>query len=398
MLELFAVRGQLAITLGVHVTVAAAAWSASLLAADAHRRGEAGDHWNARATLAARTAVATAALVLVQLPVFWSEAVGTAGLGVFGPLVVAFGLVVARAMVLQRRPDGAGAVWASVLGAASGCIGLLVAGWLSTPHLLVQAADGGVSVPLAAIWTNPSGWMRVVHVGSAALTVGGAIYAAGAARRQQLTAQRRALLFVLVALFAQPLMAVLSFRDMGRNEPVKAAAVAAHWKTTSSADLQLGSWPYDFGEASRPGVVVDGMLSTILHGDSDAEVIGLLDFPMEGRPPVAALHLAFQGMLVMVLLALVLTGIVMVRARRGPVSRWLLGAGLVPMTLGAWLLCWLVNELGRQPWTIRNVLRVGDATWLPRGLAPAACIVLVLLSLGLSGRLVWQSRRLGHRA
>lgn len=398
MLELFAVRGQLAITLGVHATVAAAAWSGSLLAADARHRGEEGDHWNARATLAARTAVATGALVLVQLPVFWSEAVGTAGLGVFGPLVLAFGLVVARAMVLQRRPDGTGAVWASVLGSASGIIGLLVAGWLSTPHLLVQAADGGVTVSLGAIWSNPSGWMRVVHVGSAALAVGGAIYAAGAARRKQLTAQSRALVFVGVALLAQPLMAVLSFRDMGRHEPVKAAAVAAHWETASSADLQLGAWPYDFGEASRPGIVIDGMLSTILHGDSGAEVIGLLAFPMEGRPPVAALHLGYQAMILMFGLALVLVGVVMVRSRRGKVSRWLLGAGLVPMTLSAWFLGWMVNELGRQPWTIRNVLRVGDATWLPRGLAPAACIVLVLLSLVLSGRLVWQSRRLGRRA
>ena len=56
----------------------------------------------------------------------------------------------------------------------------------------------------------------------------------------------------------------------------------------------------------------------------------------------------------------------------------------------------LVAELGRQPWAIRDVLRIGDATWLPRGIAPASCVVLGLVSLGLAAVLVRGSRRLGR--
>lgn len=395
MLELFAVRGQLAVTLLVHATVAAAAWSASLLAADAHHRGEEGDAWMARAALGAKVSVATGALVMMQLPVFWSVAIGTAGLGVFVPLVVAFALVVGRAAWLAGEPKPTRGFGALLMGTGSGFIGLLVLGWLAVPHLATVTDDGAVSVPLQALWTNTAGWARVVHVALGALALGSAFFAAGAARRGKVAASQRALVFVLLALFVQPLAGMMSWRVVGLYQPVKVAAMGAHWETAASADVQIGSWPYDFGEFSREGVRVSGALSQIVHGDAEAEVAGLLDFPMEGRPPVAALHLGHQGMMLMWLVAMVLASVGWNRTRKGHASRWLLGVGLVPATFAAWFFGWLVAELGRQPWTIRGVLRVGDAVWLPRGIAPASFVVLSLVSVFLAVNFIIRGRRLG---
>lgn len=397
MLELFAVRGQLAVTLLVHATVAAAAWSSSLLAADSQHRGDDGDVWMARAALGAKVSVATSALVLMQLPVFWSKAIGTAGFSVFGPLMVAFALVVGRAAWLGAEPAPSRGLGALLMGSASGLIGLLVLGWLAVPHLLAVGDDGAVSVPLEAVWVNTAGWTRAVHVAIGALALGGGFFAAGAARRGKVTASQRALVFVLLALLLQPLAGMLSWRMVGLHEPVKAAAIGAHWETAAPADLQIGSWPYDFGEFSREGVRVPGALSQIVHGDSEAAVPGLLEFPMEGRPPVAALHLGHQGMVLMWLLSTAIALVGWKRARGGRTSRWLLGVGLVPATSAAWFFGWLVAELGRQPWTIRGVLRVGDAVWLPRGIAPASFVVLSLLSVSLASAFVIRSRRIGVR-
>ena len=386
MLELFAVRGQLAITVAIHATLAASTWAASLLAAEGARRSQsqpewatAAADWWARTRILAPLTTATGLLVAAQVGIFWRNALEVAGGALVLPLVVAVVGSLARAAVVWRSPSVsvAGAGLAVGAGASSGVSALLGLAWLAHPAGASVAVEGTLQASAISAFVSASGWMRVAHVGLAATALGATFFALGAARRKQSRSLGLATRTALAAVTLQMFVGAATVRSVGQHEPVKLAAMAAQWEDRASAPVQIGAWPFDFGEQTRPGLALDGLLSTWVHGSADATVEGLLATPMEGRPPIAAMHVSIQMKVFLGLFAwLTLLGATLGGAR-GRHPRWLLALTTTPSLSVVWLVGWFVAEMGRSPWTIRGVLRVGKAAWTPYGMAPTAVIPIL---------------------
>ena len=395
MLELFVVRGQLAITIFAHASLSAVAWTATILAATSARRpsthGDATDTseaWWTRARLCSPWASLTAVLVLAQLVLFWHPL-----LSIAGPLLLPLAIYLlsdfGRTLLLQRSvtmPDRSRCITTAVVGWIAGASAILGLAWLGHPVGADLTSERVVDGPMIAAFTNTSGWIRVCYVSLGALALGTTLFAVGAARRGRskvVATTTRALVLVLTL---QGLVGAATVRSIGQTEPVKLAAMTALWETQPEAPLELGAWPLDFAETNIEGLRLGGLLSIWIHGDSGAEVEGALNTRMENRPPVLALYGFFQAIVLSSLLAWVSALVAWRRSAGGATPRWWLALTTVPTVVLAWGLGWLLAELGRSPWTIRHLLRVGDATWTPYGMAPTGvlwvltCIVAVFVA------------------
>jgi cytochrome d ubiquinol oxidase subunit I len=107
-------------------------------------------------------------------------------------------------------------------------------------------------------------------------------------------------------------------------------------------------------------------LSFLAHGNFQAEVKGLDAIPEAEHPPVAITHYAFQIMvglgMIMLLIALCYFFVLWKRPRWKD-SRWLLKLFAIATPLGfiAVEAGWTVTEVGRQPWIIYGVMKTADA-------------------------------------
>jgi cytochrome d ubiquinol oxidase subunit I len=86
-------------------------------------------------------------------------------------------------------------------------------------------------------------------------------------------------------------------KDVTEQQPVKLAAMESLWETTRQAPIYLCALPdEENGRNAVEFLPIPGVLSFLGHGDFNAEVKGLNDFPRDERPPVLPTFLAFRGM------------------------------------------------------------------------------------------------------
>jgi cytochrome d ubiquinol oxidase subunit I len=102
------------------------------------------------------------------------------------------------------------------------------------------------------------------------------------------------------------------------------------------------------------------------HGDPQAEVKGLDSIPEELHPPVAITHYAFQIMVGLGMLMLLLAIIYFFakwKRKKWLQSNWLLKLFVIatPMGFIAVEAGWTVTEVGRQPWIIYGIMKTADA-------------------------------------
>ncbi len=172
--------------------------------------------------------------------------------------------------------------------------------------------------------------------------------------------------FATVAAVLQPLSGDISAKDVAERQPAKLAAMEAHFKTEKNASLILGGIPNIQKNKVDYAIKIPGALSFLAHGDFQAEVKGLDSIPKENHPPIAITHYAFQIMvglgMIMVILS-ILYFIALWKKRSWLTKSWLLKffVAATPMGFIAVEAGWTVTEVGRQPWIIHNVMRTADA-------------------------------------
>ncbi|MDT5314940.1 MAG: cytochrome bd ubiquinol oxidase subunit, partial [Mycobacterium sp.] len=131
------------------------------------------------------------------------------------------------------------------------------------------------------------------------------------------------------------------------------------------------------------GVLIDGEVrwalpipwigSFIARGSFDAPIPGLDTVPRSDWPPVNLTHVSFQVMVAIgMLLAVVVVAFWLARWRRHDLlgNRWFLRVCVIagPLAILALELGWVATEVGRQPWTVWQVLRTTDAASMSSGL------------------------------
>jgi cytochrome d ubiquinol oxidase subunit I len=267
--------------------------------------------------------------------------------------------------------------------------------WMQTPagHEIVD----GVAVPVDwwKIIFNPSFPYRLAHMLNAAyLTTGFVVLGVGA---RYLLADRhpdQARTMVRMALGMLTLLAPLQvlLGDMhGLNtlkyQPIKIAAMEAHWNTAGPGDFHVFAWPDEKAEVNRYALSIPQGSSLILTHRLNGQFTGLKEVPPQDRPPVKTVFFAFRIMLAI--------GFFMVAAAL--FGTWLMWRGVLFETTwylrivaNSWwtgfvavIAGWVVTESGRQPWIVHGLKRTAEAASPVEPATVASSLALFVLIYGI---------------
>ena len=292
--------------------------------------------------------------------------------------------------------------WLYVLSGAIVAIGTAMSAfWILSANSWMQTPAGfelknGIAYPtdwLAAIF-NPSFPYRFAHMLNAAyLTTGFVVLAVGA---RYLLAGRhveegRTMLRMAIGLTAilAPLQLVIGDQhglNTLQHQPIKVAAMEAHWDSDVPGDFEIFAWPDEKAETNRYAISIPHGSSLILTHKINGLFPGLKSVPANERPPVKVVFFAFR---IMLGLGFFMIGAALFGAFlwwRGTLfeTRWYLAVmaqcwwvGFVAVIAG-----WVVTESGRQPWIVEGILRTADANSPVLGESIAVTLALFVLAYG----------------
>ena len=189
-------------------------------------------------------------------------------------------------------------------GLASGILVVAANAWMNSPAGFDWVDGAATNIDPWAAMFNDAWFSQALHMSLAAFVATGFAIAGlhalqllrhpGSAFHQK--AMRIALTFAAIAAIIQPISGDISAKDVAERQPVKLAAMEAHFETEKGADLIIGGIPNEEDGTVDYAIHLPNALSFLAFGDFDAEVKGLNDFPKEEHPPIAVTHFAFQIM------------------------------------------------------------------------------------------------------
>lgn len=293
--------------------------------------------------------------------------------------------------------------WLYVLSAAIIAAGTAMSAfWILSANSWMQTPTGhevrnGIAYPVdwISVIFNPSFPYRLAHMVNAAyLTTGFVVLAVGA---RYLVAGRfieeaRTMVKMAIALLAilAPLQLLIGDQhglNTLKHQPVKVAAMEAHWDGSKPGDFHIFAWPDQKGERNLFEISVPRGASLILTHKPDGLFPGLTSVPPSDRPPVAIVFFAFRTMIYIgfFMIAAALFGVLLWWRRRLFDTRWYLHIlaqcwwiGFVAVIAG-----WIVTECGRQPWLVHRLLRTADGTSPVPAASIAGTLALFVIIYGI---------------
>jgi len=269
-----------------------------------------------------------------------------------------------------------------VSGLASGILVVAANAWMNSPAGFDFVDGKYLNIdPIAAMF-NKAWFTQALHMCLAAFTATGfavaGVHALMILRKQNQDFHYKA--FKIAAVFAticavlQPISGDLSAKDVAQRQPAKLAAMEALYQTQKPAPLLIGGIVDEKKKKVTHAIEIPGALSFLAHGDFKAEVTGLDKIPADEQPPVAVTHYAFQIMVgIGSLLVLISLGYFFLLLRKKSIleRKWLLKLFVLAIPLGYIALeaGWVVTEVGRQPWIIYGIMRTRDAVTPMPGIA-----------------------------
>ncbi len=212
--------------------------------------------------------------------------------------------------------------WLHVMSAVFVAVGTAISAfWILSANSWMQTPTGheirnGIAFPLDwwAMIFNPSFPYRIAHMLSGAyLTTSLVVLAVGA---RYLLAGRhgeeaRTMMHMGIGMLAllAPLQLVIGDQhglNTLEHQPIKIAAIEAHWDGSKPGDLVLFAWPDEKAETNRFEIAIPRGASLILRHDPDGLFPGLKSVPPADRPPVVPVFFAFR---IMVGIGLLMIGI-----------------------------------------------------------------------------------------
>lgn len=261
-----------------------------------------------------------------------------------------------------------------VSGVMSGIFVVAANAWMNSPAGFDFVNGEYINIdPIAAMF-NDAWFTQALHMTFAAFASTGFAVAGvhailllrGHTIKFHKEALKIALVFGAIAAFAMPITGDLAAKDVAKRQPAKLAAMEAHYHTSKRAPLIIGGIPNDETQEVEYAIEIPGGLSFLAHGDFNAEVIGLDQIPEDERPPTIVVHFAFQIMVALGSLMMLIGFIYFfMRWRKWDYinNKWWLRllALATPIGFIALEAGWTVTEVGRQPWIIYKVMRTKDA-------------------------------------
>lgn len=235
----------------------------------------------------------------------------------------------------------------------------------------------------AAVFTA-SMWPRFLHTTCGSLATASffvlGISAAYLLRGKHTEFAKKCLASALITgfLFSLGMLATgdVSGKQVAQTQPAKLAAFEGQYTTCEGASLVVIGIPEPEACTTKRIFAIPKLLSYLAHGNFEAEVKGLLDFPVADRPPVWPTFVSFHLMVIIGtgLIGLTALGLLLLWKGRADNKLFLrLAVIALPFPFIANELGWMVAEIGRQPWVVYNVFRTSDAA---SAMVPASHILL----------------------
>jgi len=291
-----------------------------------------------------------------------------------------------------------------VSGLVSGILVVSANSWMNAPSGFDYVDGQFLNIDPVAAFLNPAWFAQALHMTLAAFAA--TSFAVAGIHAWQIyrgrntlihkTAFNIAIVFGAIAALLQPLSGDLSAKDIAHRQPVKLAALEAHYHTEKGAPLYIGGLVDEENQTVSHKIEIPKALSFLAFGDFNAEVKGLNDYPKQDRPPVAITHYAFQVMVSLGMLLVLASIIYLISLKKkkwqGNRRYWLYFAFMAPIGFLALEAGWIVTEVGRQPWIIHNVMRTKDAVTPMPGMV-YSLYMYILLYLILSVAVTWLMAR-----
>lgn len=260
-----------------------------------------------------------------------------------------------------------------ISGVLSGILVVSANAWMNSPAGFEVVNGEFVNIDPVAAFLNDAWFTQALHMTLAAFTATG--FAVAGIHAFQILRNKRpelhkeafkiAIFFGAVAAILQPISGDISAKDVAERQPVKLAAMEAHYETEKGAPLFIGGIVDEENKEVNYKLEIPGALSFLAFGDFDAEVKGLNYFPEDEIPPVPIVHYAFQVMVgigsLLMLAAIIFFISLKKKSWLNSRKYWLLFAILSPLGFIAVEAGWVVTEVGRQPWIVYEIMKTKDA-------------------------------------
>ena len=293
--------------------------------------------------------------------------------------------------------------WASTLSAAIVAFGTAVSAfWILSANSWMQTPAGhevrnGIAYPVdwLAIIFNPSFPYRFFHMLTAAylttafvvLAVGARYLVAGRHEADGRTMVRMAIGMIAVLAPLQLFLGDQHGLNTLKHQPIKIAAMEAHWDGSKPGDFHIFAWPDEKNEVNRFALSIPRGSSLVLTHDPDGLFPGLKSVPPAERPPVVPVFFAFRIMvgIGLLMIAIGLFGAFLWWRGKLTTTRWYLRLVQYGWWLGfvAILSGWITTEVGRQPWIATGILRTADAISPVSAASVLVTLVLFVIVYGI---------------
>jgi cytochrome d ubiquinol oxidase subunit I len=388
-------RSQMAFTLGFHIILVplGVSWAFMVLVANYKglKRGDAdalmlAQRWSKYMAVTFAVGAVTGTVLTFEFGLLWPTFMGKFGAAFGVPFAVeglfffTEAIFVAIYIYGWRRLKPWTHFWTGVpivIAGIGGTISVVAANsWMNQPQGFTLDSAGNVaSVDPVEVIFNKAMPYEASHMLVAAYVVGGfliaSVYAVGMLRGRRDRYHRLGFLipFTVAAVMTPVQMAVgdTLARWVYNNEPTKFAAIELVPNTASDVpETLLGHLNSNMTVSG--GIPIPDLASWLSDPTTgkNTEIEGLTSFPADERPTVSevnAVHLAWDvmvGIATLLLLLAIWYGVYWLFRRNIPRTRWFLRAAsvagvaaVVAMEAG-----WVVTEVGRQPWIVRNYLKV----------------------------------------
>jgi cytochrome d ubiquinol oxidase subunit I len=290
-----------------------------------------------------------------------------------------------------------GAIWMVAIASNLSALWILLAnGWMQHPvgYVINEVTGRAELVDFFALITNPKGWLFFWHTIAAGLATASFLILGVSAyhlvRKQYLEVFKPSFqMAALVGLIASVLVFLGGHTNgqyMYETQPMKFAAIEAHWETSDPASFSILTIGDLTGKREVWSIRVPRVLSLLACNNLTCEVRGVNDIQEEYEatyglgdyiPLIVVTYWAFRIMMTIGFLMMALSSLFLLATRKEFENAkwmkwvpWVIALPYIANTSG-----WILTEMGRQPWIVQGLLTV------EKGVSPNLTPLDLLISL-----------------
>ncbi|HET9912772.1 MAG TPA: cytochrome ubiquinol oxidase subunit I [Anaerolineales bacterium] len=275
------------------------------------------------------------------------------------------------------------AIWLVAIASNLSALWILLAnGWMQHPvgYVINEVTGRAELVDFFALAANPKGWLFFWHTIVSGFTTASFLIIGVSAyhliRKQNVDLFKRSFqMAVLVGLIASSLLFFSGHTNgqyMFETQPMKFAAIEAHWETSQPADFSILTIGDLSGKREVWSIRFPRVLSFLACNNFDCEVRGVYDIqeeyaakygPGDYIPLMVVTYWTFRFMMTIGLFMILLSFLLLLATRKpyenAKWMKWVPWVIVLPYIAN--MSGWVLTEMGRQPWIVQGLLTVEKA-------------------------------------